>query len=129
MRIDAPISPGDMIDRITILRIKEEHIPDPAKRASVMQELEALNAIRGRFPQLSEPQIVSIERRLYKRNRTLWRLEDRLRALERKRSFGCVFVVAARRVYMANDRRAQLKRQINDLLGSEFREEKWFSEK
>ncbi len=127
MRVYIPISAGDLIDRITILRIKKASIPDAKALANVRIELDHLLAIRACFPKLGSRAIRAKERDLAKQNRALWRIEDRLRAFEVRQDFGKAFVAAARLVYRTNDERARLKRQINDLAGSALREEKWFS--
>jgi len=127
MRVYIPISAGDLIDRITILTIKKSHIPDPAKLANVDLELQSLAAIRNCFPKLLGRAVKAKEKLLHKQNATLWDTEDLLRALEAKKDFGAGFVAAARRVYRTNDRRARLKREIDALVGSALREEKWFS--
>lgn len=127
MRVYIPVSAGDLIDRITILRIKKAQIPDKTKLANVDQELQSLIAIRACFPKLLGRAVRAKERQLHKENATLWNVEDLLRALEAKKTFGTDFVAAARRVYRTNDRRARLKREIDALVGSALREEKWFS--
>ncbi|HXC57379.1 MAG TPA: DUF6165 family protein [Rhizomicrobium sp.] len=128
MRVYIPVSAGDLIDRITILQIKQAQIPDQAVAANVGAELEHLTAIRNCFPKLAAAEIRLRERQLRKQNRRLWDTEDKLRVLEARRDFGKPFVAAARRVYRTNDERARLKREINDLAGSALREEKWFSQ-
>jgi hypothetical protein len=128
MRVYIPVSAGDLIDRITILQIKKEHIPDRAKLANVDNELQSLLAIRNCFPKLAAKVIRAKERQLYKANKILWDTEDEIRALEACRQFDKAFVASARRVYRTNDRRAKLKQQINTLAGSVLREEKWFSQ-
>ncbi len=127
MRVYIPVSAGDLIDRITILRIKKAHIPDVAKLVNVDQELQSLIAIRNCFPKLLGRAVKAKETTLHKENSALWRTEDLLRALEAQKDFGKPFVAAARRVYRTNDRRARLKREIDALVGSVLREEKWFS--
>jgi hypothetical protein len=127
MRVYIPVSAGDLIDRITILRIKKSCIPGGKARANVAEELDQLVAIRACFPKLSARPIRALETALARQNRALWRVEDRLRALEARGDFGKAFVAAARKVYTANDERARLKREINDRSGSALREEKWFS--
>lgn len=127
MRLYVPVSAGDLIDRITILRIKKASIPNRRAVANIAQELEHLIAIRACFARLTSPAIRTRERALLRHNRALWRIEDRLRLLEARRDFGKAFVAAARSVYRTNDERARLKREINDLAGSALREEKWFS--
>lgn len=127
MRVYIPISAGDLIDRITILRIKKASIPNAKALANVGVELDHLLAIRACFPKLASRAIRAKERELAKQNRTLWRIEDKLRAFEAAQDFGKDFVAAARQVYRSNDERARLKGEINDLAGSALREEKWFS--
>jgi hypothetical protein len=127
MRVYIPVSAGDLIDRITILKIKKAAIPDGKARFNVADELDQLTAIRACFPKLSARPIRTLETALAKQNRVLWNIEDKLRALEAKGDFGKSFVAAARKVYVANDERARLKREINDRAGSALREEKWFS--
>lgn len=129
MRVYIPVSAGDLIDRITILRIKRARIPDAKKRANVSAELESLVAIRACFPKLGTRPVKTVEAQLAKTNRALWTIEDKLRALEAKGDFGKAFVAAARNVYVTNDRRARLKREIDALVGSVVREVKWFSGK
>ena len=129
MRVYIPVSAGDLIDRITILRIKQANIPDKKKLANIGTELDSLLAIRACFPKLLSAPVKAKEKLLQKENRTLWTLEDRLRALEAEQDFGPAFVKAARGVYRTNDRRAALKREIDALVGSALREEKWFSAK
>ena len=127
MRVYVPVSAGDLIDRITILKIKKARIPDKSKRTNVDAELQSLVAIRNCFPKLGSAAIRAKERQLHKQNLVLWNCENRVRALSRQKDFGKDFVASARRIYSTNDKRAELKRQINVLAGSALREEKWFS--
>lgn len=117
-----PVSWGELIDKITILEIKAERIADPKKRANVERELAALAAVRDRSakPEGLAP-MVSALRAV---NEALWAIEDDIRECEAKGEFGPRFVELARSVYRNNDRRADLKRRINALLGSELVEEK-----
>lgn len=128
MRVYIPVSAGDLIDKITILEIKKEHVPDKKKLANIDNELQSLIAIRNCFPKLLQKAIGTKERQLRKANQILWDTEDEIRALEARKAFDKAFVAAARRVYLTNDRRAKLKAEINTLAGSVLREEKWFSE-
>jgi hypothetical protein len=128
MRVYVPVSAGDLIDRITILRIKMEQIPDSATVARIGDELEHLTAIRNCFAKLNSPAVAEKETSLQAANKALWDTENRVRALEAKNDFGPDFVASARSIYRGNDERAELKRGINELAGSALREEKWFSE-
>jgi len=122
-----PISFGEMIDRITILEIKEEKISDPAQRANVVAELEIVQNALAPFHQLAEETIVQ-KHLLRSINERLWSIEDQLRALEQTHDFGHTFVELARSVYLLNDERAALKRRLNHRAGSEIIEEKFFLE-
>ncbi|MCC7048136.1 MAG: hypothetical protein IT562_15595 [Alphaproteobacteria bacterium] len=119
----APVSWGELIDKITILEIKARRIADPAKRANVARELQALVAVRdagGALP----PAVAPLAAELGAVNDALWEIEDAIRGCEAAGDFSARFVALARKVYTTNDRRAALKRRINELLGSELVEEK-----
>jgi hypothetical protein len=125
MRLLAPISVGELLDKISILELKAEAIADPAKRANVQHELDALRLVRSHEVAAS-PQLDTLCADLKAVNRVLWSIEDALREIEREGRFDDGFVKLARSVYRHNDRRAAIKRQINELTGSEFIEEKSF---
>lgn len=117
------ISPGELIDRLTILEIKQERIGDPAKLANIRAEYESLDAIRRR----DVPVTAQLDRwtaELMATNLAIWEVEEIVRRCERRADFGPEFVAAARTVYHENDRRAVLKRAINERLGSPLVEEK-----
>ncbi|HSF95625.1 MAG TPA: DUF6165 family protein [Thermohalobaculum sp.] len=117
------IAPGELIDKITILRIKDERIADPAKRANVLVELRTLNEARA-AAMPDDPEIARLEDALKAVNEALWQIEDDIRDCERAGDFGPRFIELARAVYQTNDRRADLKRAINLHLGSRLVEEK-----
>ena len=123
MPLLVPISVGELFDKISILEIKAEAIGDPAKRANVLRELAALEAVRRRDTP-SIPPLDALRGELKLVNRRLWEIEDALREHERDGRFDARFVELARGVYRENDRRAALKRRINELTGSEIVEEK-----
>lgn len=118
-----PISPGELLDKITILRIKSERMEDPAKLANVRLELgllektwhEAVGAMGD---------VVAEERALQNVNERLWDIEDRIRDKEAVQTFDRDFIELARAVYIANDERAAIKKRINQKLGSRIVEEK-----
>lgn len=118
-----PVSPGELIDKITILRIKAERIDDPARRANVAVELAALEAVLAAHV-AEDAEIARLTDELRAVNEALWVVEDDLRDLERAKDFGPRFVELARAVYVTNDRRAALKKAINTALGSRIVEEK-----
>jgi len=123
MSIMAPISAGELVDKITILRVKAARIGDPAKEANVRKELAMLEAIAAD----ALPASVEIERltgELAQVNGALWDIEDGKRDCERRQDFGDRFVQLARSVYIENDRRAAIKRAINEAAGSDIVEEK-----
>jgi hypothetical protein len=126
MAVLVPVSWGEVIDKITILEIKSERLSDPAKLANVRHELDLLTAVREReFP--DHRALAEIAARLKAVNATLWDVEDAIREEERAGRFGARFVELARAVYVTNDRRAALKRDINTLLGSALIEEKSYA--
>ena len=123
MLLNVQTSPGEFLDRLTILEIKSERIADPAKLANVRRELELLRATWAASP-LAARDVSALLAGLRAANEALWEVEDRLRACEAERRFDAEFVELARTVYHTNDRRAAIKRQLNLQLGSELLEEK-----
>lgn len=123
MPILVPVSWGELLDKITILDIKSERIADAAKLANVRNELAALKAVVDAAGPLPEGH-AALTGDLRRVNAELWDIEDEIRDCERRRDFGPRFVELARAVYHSNDRRAAIKRRLNDLLGSELVEEK-----
>ncbi len=122
--ISVPISPGELIDKLTILEIKLERIEDEGKLANVKKELELLEGVWAASP-YADAEIVSGKRRELKSiNETLWVIEDELRLKESKSAFDKQFIELARSVYFTNDRRARVKREINIAVGSSLVEEK-----
>ena len=117
-----PISPGEMLDKITILRIKAERMRDAAKLANVRLELELLEQTWREACGAAD--VASEERALQAVNERLWDIEDRIRAKEAARAFDAQFIELARSVYIENDERAAVKKRINLALGSRLLEEK-----
>lgn len=123
MSLLIPVSAGELIDKITILRVKADRIGDPAKEANVRKELalletvcvQTIGGVEGLDPLTAELLAV---------NAALWDIEDGKRDCERRQDFGPAFIALARSVYIENDRRAAIKRRINDLTGSDIVEEK-----
>jgi hypothetical protein len=125
--IKVEVAPGELLDKITILEIKAERIADPQKRRNVGVELEVL--VQARDAEISpSPELDELAGQLKAVNESLWDIEDKIRDCERNQDFGPSFIELARSVYRSNDRRAALKRQINELLGSKLIEEKSYSE-
>lgn len=121
-----PISPGELIDKITILQIKSDRMQDPAKLANVRIELELLEKTWRSSPHASH----DIEKEwaeLRRINEALWDIEDKIRDKEREKCFDQEFIELARAVYITNDERAAVKRAINTKLGSRIVEEKSYA--
>jgi hypothetical protein len=122
MRIQAPISVGELIDKITILQIKLKRLDGPGA-ANVANELAALNQAK-RDAHLNEPKIEALIIQLKAVNAALWDIEDQIRQFEACGDFGPRFIETARSVYKLNDRRAAIKRLINVASESDIFEEK-----
>ena len=120
--IQIEISPGELIDRLTILEIKLDRIHDARKRRNVETEHAIVRAAYDAHVAPSET-LGSLVDELRDVNLRLWTIEGDIRACERRREFGPAFVALARSVYLCNDRRSELKREINALLGSKLRQE------
>jgi hypothetical protein len=120
VQVKIPVSVGELLDKISILRIKAERMSDASKCAHVRHELSLLEPIAERVG-LS---LKSWYAQLDTVNRTLWDVEDELRRCEAQADFGSRFIELARSVYRTNDRRAAIKREINAASGSEVIEEK-----
>lgn len=121
--LNVEISPGELLDKISILQIKAERIDDPAKLQNIQTELQTLSRTRDQFVEAS-PKLDELFADLKKVNEALWDVEDELRFCEQRQDFGPEFVELARSVYRHNDRRSVLKREINTLLDSRLVEEK-----
>jgi hypothetical protein len=124
-QVQIPVSVGELVDKVTILNIKNLLISDPEKLDNIQRELQALQHILSGLP-LSQ-QIRDLQCQLQLVNMELWLIEDYKRACERNQDFGDTFVNSARQVYLKNDIRASIKRQINHLTGSDIVEEKSYS--
>jgi hypothetical protein len=118
-----PISPGELLDKITILRIKAARMSDPMKVANVRHELGLLEQI-WKDSGAAQVDIGDEEANLMRVNEKLWVIEDEIRDEERAKRFGEKFIELARAVYFTNDERAAIKKRINTLLGSTIVEEK-----
>jgi hypothetical protein len=126
MNVSAPISVGELIDKLTILEIKLAEITDREKLDNVRREHETLLAVAPEGL-LASAEVSALRDKLKTVNAELWLIEDEIRVKERARDFGETFIALARAVYLTNDRRAALKREINRLSQSEFVEEKSYA--
>jgi hypothetical protein len=121
------VGPGELIDKITILRIKSERMSDAAKLANVRHELTVLDEARKANLEDSA-EMRRLESDLKSVNEALWVIEDDIRQCEADKDFGAKFVELARSVYKQNDKRAAIKKEINLLTGSAIVEEKSYTE-
>ena len=122
--INAPISIGELVDKVTILEIKKNKLQD-SKLENVLKELSFLR-------ELIERHKIDITEDLFSQlkeiNLSLWDIEDRIRIKEKNKEFDNSFIELARSVYFKNDKRAEIKKIINQLSNSEITEEKFYSE-
>jgi hypothetical protein len=114
------VSNGEIIDKLSIIQIKLERIKDKVKRQNLQKEFSELYNASSGVMDTSDPLYIS----LYKVNCELWDIEDHIRDLERKKDFGPDFISTARAVYIKNDKRSELKREINIKTSSGLIEEK-----
>ena len=127
MNVKLEISIGEFFDKITILEIKKEQISDAEKLVNINNELDALNALLDDLP-FSRIDVEKEVSELKKINEELWVIEDDIRDKESQKTFDQGFIDLARSVYFTNDRRSDVKREINIKLGSDFVEEKSYEE-
>ncbi|MEE4293049.1 MAG: DUF6165 family protein [Xanthomonadales bacterium] len=125
--IKVPVSPGEVLDKITILEIKSERMSDPEKVANVRIELELLRETWAASIR-DDDVIQDLHAELKKINEALWEIEDDIRDKERAKEFDSDFIELARSVYFTNDRRSEVKKQLNLHLGSQIIEEKSYQD-
>jgi hypothetical protein len=122
---EAPVSWGELIDKITILEIKADRLTAAAALANVRRELQALTPLEAAVA--ADPRLPPLRAALVEVNTALWDIEDRIRDKDAAADFGAEFVELARSVYRQNDRRAAIKREISLALGSDLIEEKSYA--
>ena len=121
--IIVPVSSGELIDKITILKIKKKKIFNKSKLKNINNELSLLNEIyKNNFK--NNKKLLLYEKKLIKINKKLWDIEDKIRFLESKKNFNQQFIDLARAIYINNDERSEIKKKINQLTGSRLIEEK-----
>ena len=120
--IQAPVSVGELIDKLSILHVKKEKITNEEKLEFINKEFELLYNLSSGF--LDSPEIEALYHQLVETNSKLWDIEDRLRVIETEKRFEGEFVDYARKVYFTNDERFRLKNEINKISNSEIREVK-----
>ena len=119
------VSHGEIVDKLTILQIKKENITDPSKLDNIVKEYDYLLSIVENDLEISTESPEYLE--LLSINKVLWKIEDDIRDKERDKVFDTEFIELARSVYTTNDKRAEIKKEINLKYGSLFVEEKSYS--
>ena len=125
--INIMVSPGELIDKITILKLKKKFITDDTQSKNINIELDILLPILDEN-NLNTGEIKILSHELYNINNKLWEIEDNIREKERLSDFGEEFIKLARDVYFTNDKRSEIKKKINILAGSKIIEEKSYSD-
>ena len=125
--IRVPVSPGEVLDKITILEIKSERMEDPEKVANVRVELGLLQETWAKAV-TEDDTIRDLHAQLKEINEALWEIEDDIRDKERAKEFDQRFIELARSVYFTNDRRSEVKKKLNLHLGSQIIEEKSYQD-
>ena len=120
--IQTPVSVGELIDKLSILHVKQTKITNEEKLEYINKEFELLYNLSSGH--MDNPEIESLYHQLVETNSKLWDIEDRLRVLETEKRFEGEFVDYARKVYFTNDDRFRLKNEINNISNSEIREVK-----
>jgi len=125
--IQVPVSPGEVLDKITILEIKSERMKDPKKLANVRIELKLLQDSWAAA--VTDDEVIrDLHIQLKEINETLWEIEDNIRDKERQKAFDQEFTNLARAVYITNDHRSRIKKELNLHLGSQIIEEKSYQD-
>ncbi len=126
MKVQAEISVGELVDKVTILETKQERVESASALENIEKELSCLNARLSPILKSNAP-LNPLKLELKGVNESLWDIENEIRSKEAKKEFDTKFIELARSVYQTNDHRSSIKREINDLLGSEIVEEKSYS--
>jgi len=128
-KITVPVSFGELIDKITILEIKQAKIKDTRKKKMITKELDSLSKQLDKIKKSDGylfVQLKILKDKLSLINKKLWKIEDRIRKHEREKDFGSDFIMLARKVYLTNDKRFTIKNEIDKLLNSELQEVKHY---
>ena len=124
-RVLSEISPGDLLDKISILEIKLEKVKDKDRQKKIKNEYDILKKVQNSSIEMSD-KIKDLYRSVGNVNIKLWDIEDKIRICEQNKDFGKNFIELARGVYFNNDKRAELKNEINEILKSNIRETKQY---
>ena len=126
-KILSEISAGELLDKISILEIKLDKIKDKNSLEEINKEYKILKEVKNSNIKLTD-KIDLLSKEIKKVNINLWEIEDKIRIYETKKDFGQEFVDLARRVYFNNDKRAKIKSEINEILGSNIKEIKQYAD-
>lgn len=118
--ISAPISVGELIDKLSILYVKQQKITNDEKLSYINKEFELLYDLSSEY--LNDSEVESLYHQLVSTNSALWDIEDRIRVIEKEKRFGGEFIDLSRKIYFTNDKRFELKNSINLITSSEIRE-------
>ena len=124
-RVVSEISPGELLDKISILEIKLEKVKDKDRQKKIKNEYDILKKVQNSSIEMSD-KIKDLYRSVSNVNIKLWDIEDKIRICEQNKDFGKNFIELARGVYFNNDKRAKFKNEINEILKSNIREIKQF---
>lgn len=128
MNINIPISYGELVDKLTILEIKQQKIENQDKLKNINNEYLELDEVAKYLKNIDKIEYENFYKKLFEVNLGLWEIEDRIRILEKDKNFDNEFIELARKVYFTNDKRFEIKSEINKHFGSEFFEEKQYVE-
>jgi hypothetical protein len=126
MTVNIPISYGELVDKLTILEIKQKKITDNNKLKNISNEYVELDNVATKLKNIDNKQYALFYKKLLSINLNLWDIEDKIRILEKEKDFNTEFIELARKVYITNDERFDVKSKINKHFGSEFFEEKQY---
>ena len=127
MEVNIPVSLGELLDKISILEIKSKKISNDLKLTNIKKELNGLKKVLKDL-NFNFSETNNLYEELYKINLTLWEIEDSIRILEKNKDFEKQFIDLARSVYITNDKRFEVKNEINKLFNSEYVEEKSYED-
>ena len=127
MKVNIPVSLGELLDKISILEIKKKKIQNESKLKNIKKELIGLRNVLDKL-NIDLSQIDDLYKDLYEINLSLWEIEDSIRILEKNKDFEKQFIDLARSVYITNDKRFEVKNEINKLFNSEYVEEKSYED-
>ena len=127
MEVNIPVSLGELLDKISILEIKNKKILDDAKLVNIKKELSGLRKVLE-SSNINLSKINDLYEELYNINLTLWDIEDSIRILEKNENFDQEFIDFARKVYITNDKRFEVKNKINKTFNSKYVEEKSYED-